>query len=263
MPATSRKHDAGFHDAPGGSDASSRLESVPVLSFGQVAESAVVANRPGRPSVREIKAMMAERHLRSKLLLLVAVPFGLGLVAWAQCAGAIPTERLFDALGVREGMTVCEVGAGDGELSLAAARLVGPGGRVFTNELGEENVRSLRNRVDRSGLAHVTVVAGDPARTNFPDGACDAVFMRNVYHHFDDPAAMNASMAASLKPSGRLAVVDFPPSGAEAGQAADRDGSRHGVTPESVSRELVAAGFELVSSEADRRWFLVVVAKPG
>jgi len=208
--------------------------------------------------------MTAERRLQSKLLLLVAVPLGLGLAAWAQRAGStIPTEQLFEALGVREGMTVCEIGAGDGDLSLAAARLVGPGGRVFTNELGERNVRSLRNRVDRSGLTQVTVVAGDPLRTNFPDGACDAVFMRNVYHHFDDPAAMNSSIAAALKPSGRLAVVDFPPSGAEAGRAADRDGSRHGVTPESVSRELVAAGFEAVSSEVNSRWFLVVVTKPG
>lgn len=88
--------------------------------------------------------------------------------------------------------------------------------------------------------------------------------MRNVYHHFEDPAAMNASMAAALKPGARLAVVDFsPPPGSEAKTPADRskDGT-HGVTSEALARELKDAGFEPVSSELGaERWFMVVVSK--
>jgi len=185
--------------------------------------------------------------------------------AGAQQSGStIATERIFEALGVLEGRTVCEMGAGDGELSLAAAKVVGPGGRVYTSELGEERVKTLREKLASSRLSQVTVVAGDPVKTNFPDAACDALFMRNVYHHFSDPAQINASIAASLKPGGRAAVVDFTPRGREADRAADRskDGM-HGVSAESVSRELKDAGLEPVSSELGaERWFMVVARKP-
>ena len=192
----------------------------------------------------------------TRLLLALVI----GLVAKAQ-----PTsERLLEAINVREGGTVCEIGAGDGSASIVAARIVGPTGRVYTNELGDEHMKRLRDRIAASGLAQITVVAGETTRTNFPEGACDGVFLRDVYHHFTDPEAMNASIRASLKPGGRLAVVDFkPPPGREAARPEDRgkDGS-HGVMPESVSRELKTAGFEPVTSELPAgRWFMVVVVK--
>jgi SAM-dependent methyltransferase len=183
----------------------------------------------------------------------------------AQGASTIATPKIFEAIAVKEGLTVCEIGAGSGELSIAAAKLVGPTGRVLTSELGDERVKALQTSIKKSGVEHITVVAGDPVKTNFPDAACDALFMRNVYHHFADPAAMNRSIAAALKPGARYAVVDFtPPPGGEAKEPADRskDGS-HGVGPESVSRELKEAGFEAVTSDTSgQRWFMVVVAKP-
>jgi len=177
---------------------------------------------------------------------------------------AITNAQIFEAIGLREGATACEMGAGDGELTLAAAQLVGPSGRVYTSELGDERVKALREKVARSNISHITVVAGDANRTNFPDGGCDALFMRSVYHHFADPAAMNASIAAALKPGGRLAIVDFtPPPGSEAACPADRgkDGM-HGITREMLSRELKDAGFEAVSSIGVQRAIMVVVSRP-
>lgn len=182
-----------------------------------------------------------------------------------QSGSTIATDRIFEALQLRPGHTVCEMGAGDGELSLAAARLVGPDGRVYTSELGDERVRTLRKRVAGSDLPQVTVVEGHATRTNFPDATCDALFMRNVYHHFADPAAINTSIAAALKPGGRLAIVDFSPTGSVAERPEDRakDGS-HGVTAELVTREVQAAGFTQVGSETgSNRWFMVVFARPG
>ena len=184
------------------------------------------------------------------------------VVAW-QGGSTIATDRIFEAIGLREGMTVCEMGAGDGELTIAAAKLVGPSGRVYTSELGDDRVKTLRERTSASGLRTITVVEGDPVKTSFPEGGCDAIFMRNVYHHFLDPAAMNQSIAASLKPGARVAVVDFTPPEKEAERAADRakDGM-HGVRPETVARELTAAGLEQISSEAGaQRWFMVVMKR--
>lgn len=184
-------------------------------------------------------------------------------VAAQQSGATIPTGRIFEAIGVREGITVCEMGAGDGELSIAAARAVGSSGRVYTSELGDARVKILRARTAESGLSQITVVEGDALKTNFPDAACDALFMRNVYHHFADPSAINASIAAALKPGATIAVVDFTPPNKEADRASDRskDGM-HGVMPETVARELTTAGLEVVRSEAgDDRWFLVVATR--
>jgi ubiquinone/menaquinone biosynthesis C-methylase UbiE len=181
----------------------------------------------------------------------------------ARAQGTISSQRIFDAIGAGEGSTVCEIGAGDGELTAAAARAAGPTGRVLASELGEERIKTLRDTVSSSGLANVTVVAGDATKTNFPDGGCDALFLRNVYHHFADPAAMTASILAALRPGGRVAVVDFTPPDKEAPKPADRglDGM-HGVLPETVVREMIQAGFETVSSETAQRALMVVMSKP-
>lgn len=201
------------------------------------------------------------RDKLSALFVTLLVP----VAALAVQSGSVATERIFDAIGVKEGITVCEIGAGNGAMTIAAATRVGAAGRVYTNELGERRVKALQEKVADSRLLQITVVAGAETSTNLPDAACDAVFLHNVYHHFTDPAAMNASIAAALKPGGRVAVVDFTPPDKEAARPADRgkDGM-HGIRPETLSRELQEAGFEPVATEAGaQRWFMVVVGKPA
>lgn len=183
-----------------------------------------------------------------------------------QAGDEFTTGQIFEAAGVREHRTVCEIGAGTGSLTLAAARIVGPEGRVYTSELGDERVAALRERVTSSELPAITVVEGAGAATNFPDGACDALFMRNVYHHFADPAAMAASIWKAVAPGGRVVVVDFTPRGGEeAARPEERgEGQTHGVTPETVARELTGAGFTIVSSERrPDRSLMVVASKPA
>jgi ubiquinone/menaquinone biosynthesis C-methylase UbiE len=211
-----------------------------------------------RPS-STVAAMTSSFRLLPALLVTLLIPG----TASAQ-AGAIDAAKIFEAIGLREGATVCEIGAGDGELSIAAARVVGPGGRVFTSELGAARLTQLRTRVAAADQPQITVVDGDASRTNFAEASCDALFMRNVYHHFLSPSEMNLSIAAALKPGARLAIVDFAPPGAEASCPADRgkDGM-HGVAAGTVSRELREAGFEALASESGaQRWFMVVVARP-
>ncbi len=186
--------------------------------------------------------------------------------ATAQRSGStIPTDRILQSIGAREGTTVCEIGAGDGELTIAAARVVGPGGRIYASELGEERLKTLRAKVAESGLAQITVVAGAADGTNFPDAGCDALFLRNVYHHFLDPAVMGTSIAMALKPGARVAVVDFRPTGKEADAPADRArNNTHGVSAQSVTREMTAAGLVPVRSEQGaQRWFMVVLSRPA
>ena len=184
-------------------------------------------------------------------------PFVLALTASVYLAGhtadqgAADADRLIKALDLRAGSIVAEIGAGDGELTVSIAQIVGDTGRVFANELNADKVQALRGKMQKGGLANVTVVAGRPNDTNLPDQCCDAVFMRDVYHHFSDPVAMNAGMMKALRPGGKLVVLEFgPPPGAESADVARRgkDG-QHGITPATLERELRAAGFEIVSTE--------------
>jgi ubiquinone/menaquinone biosynthesis C-methylase UbiE len=203
-------------------------------------------------------------YARRRAALLAAL-----LVPGVAAAQGVQTPAIFDALALSRGATVCEIGAGDGALSIEAADRVGEPGRVYTSELGAERLKTLRSKVGASAKPQIHVVEGAPERTNFPDGACDAVFMRNVYHHFEAPVVMNRSIAAALKPGGRVAVVDFGPPEKEAPKPEDRDqDGMHGVTPASLERELIAAGFQNVTvavkpAGGHDRWYMVVALKPG
>jgi ubiquinone/menaquinone biosynthesis C-methylase UbiE len=173
--------------------------------------------------------------------------------------------RLIDLLQLDAGDVVAEIGAGNGSLTIAVAKHVGSTGRVYTSEL-PNNLERLRNAVAKSGLSQITVVEGKTEDANLPDACCDAVFLRNVYHHFSAPAAMNASFLRALKPGGRLAILDFPPRGGRETAEPQRRGesSSHGVSADTVVDELKAAGFQVTTTEErPNRWFLVAAIKPA
>lgn len=179
---------------------------------------------------------------------------------------AADTARLAEVLELRDGSVVADIGAGAGPLTVLIAPHVGPKGRVFSTDINPERLREIREAVTIARLQNVTVVEGGSSRTGLSDECCDAMFMRDVYHHFAEPADMNASLLRSLKPGGRLAVIDFPPRGGRTAPAGARDqGVAHGILPADLIRELVAAGFAEVR-EADGPspgYFLVVARKPA
>lgn len=150
--------------------------------------------------------------------------------------------RLVELLALKPGMTIADVGAGFGAWTMRLSRWVGPTGRVYATEIGAPQLAALREAVAREKLTNVTVVEGTPAATNLPAGCCDAILVRDAYHHFTEAPAVIRSLAASLKPGGRLAVVDFPPrpnTEVPAGVPANRLG--HGVPPDVVVSEVGAA----------------------
>ncbi len=185
--------------------------------------------------------------------------------AHAQDEFETDAERLVAALALDTGRTVADIGAGSGQLTIALGRAVGPSGRVYATELDEDRLDTIRAAAETAGLRNVTVLEAHPARTNLPEGCCDALVLRLVYHHIGDPAAMNASLRQSLRPGGLLAVIDFRPDSTESADPEGRDtGEQHGVTPATVARELTQAGFELVTTdEGNGRRYMVVARRPA
>ena len=144
-----------------------------------------------------------------------------------------------------------------------------PSGRVFATDITERGLRLTREYARREGLTNVTVIEGAAGATNLPDACCDAIFMRDVYHHITEVESFNQSLKASLKPGGRLAIIDFRPdkgSKLPAGVPANRED--HGIPSAVVEAEVTAAGFTHVTSvdkwppDDKNPLFLVLFRKP-
>jgi ubiquinone/menaquinone biosynthesis C-methylase UbiE len=147
--------------------------------------------------------------------------------------------QLVQLLELKAGMTVADVGAGFGAWTMEFAKVVGPSGRVYASDIGSAQLAALREAAKKH--PNVTVVEGAAQSTNLPAACCDAILIRDAYHHLTEPTPIVTSLASALKPGGRLAVIDFPPrpkSDVPSGVPADRGG--HGVPPEVVEREVGA-----------------------
>jgi ubiquinone/menaquinone biosynthesis C-methylase UbiE len=187
--------------------------------------------------------------------LAVVVAIGLFLAAAASAASRFEREvdRLAALLALEPGSRVADVGAGKGKFALALAERVGPEGHVYATEIDAKLRAKIERAAGDAGLANLTVVEALEDATGLPDGCCDAIFLRSVYHHLTKPELVLASLARALRPGGRLAVIDFRPTRWLAlwtpKDVPDRGG--HGVRPEIVSREAAAAGFEPLGLEED------------
>lgn len=154
-------------------------------------------------------------------------------------------ERLAAWLELKPGMRVADVGAGDGTFGIALASRVGASGLVYATEIDGEQLARMRQAVSQAGLANVQVLAAAVSDTNLPEPCCEAIFTRLVYHHLADAAAINADLFRTLRPGGRLLVIDFEPGGLlDWFEHAGRHGG-HGTPREAVVKEVTAAGFRL------------------
>ncbi len=183
------------------------------------------------------------------------------------CSGLRSAElpRLSAELQLRAGASVADLGAGDGEITAALAKLVGATGRVFASEIDADK----RAELAAARAPNVTVVVASDTATGLTRACCDAIVMRGVYHHLTQPGVILAGIVDALKAGGRFVVIDF-----EAawflpdvdGVPANRGG--HGVPREVVVREARDAGLEHVQTIDDwpALWplgpYAVVLRKP-
>jgi len=119
-----------------------------------------------------------------------------------------PMELIRDA-GIRAGMSVADVGTGIGFMLPFLSRRVGPEGKVMAEDIFDDFLAAAKQRVEKAKLANVTFVKGTETDPKLPEGTLDVAMALDVYHHFDYPEKMLAALHKSLKPDGRLVIVEY------------------------------------------------------
>lgn len=144
-------------------------------------------------------------------------------------------DQVMELAGVRPGMWVADVGAGEGYYTMRLAPAVGPRGRVLAEDIISETRDRLAQRVQTERLDNVAVLLGKPDNPMLPRSSFDRILMVHMYHEVQSPYAFLWNLRDGLKPSGQVVVVD-----------SDRPTRRHGIPPPLLTCEFAALGMQRV-----------------
>jgi ubiquinone/menaquinone biosynthesis C-methylase UbiE len=144
-------------------------------------------------------------------------------------------DSVMNIAGVNPGMTVADIGAGEGYYTIRLATRVGPQGRVLAQDIVAEVRDKLATRVNRERLDTVSVKLGTPADPKLPANSFDRIFMVHMYHEIEQPYEFLWRMRPALRVGGRVIIVD-----------GDRPTANHGTPPVLLECELKAVGYHQV-----------------
>jgi len=147
-------------------------------------------------------------------------------------------DTVMDRAGIRPGMTVADIGAGEGYYTVRLASRVGEDGRVLAEDIMPSVRDQLAERVSRERLENVSVRLGTPSDPRLPANSFDRVLMVHMYHEIERPYEFLWRLRPSLKPDGLVVVVD-----------ANRPTQDHGTPPALLACEFAAVGYAQVSSD--------------
>ena len=145
-------------------------------------------------------------------------------------------QSVMDEAKVAPGMSVADIGAGEGYYTVRLAARVGDKGRVLAQDIDRGALARLGVRVEREKLRNVSIQPGAPDDPRLPAGSFDRVFMIHMYHEIGEPYALLWRLWPALKPGGSVVVVD-----------ADRPTGQHGTPTALLLCEFETAGFRLVA----------------
>ncbi|HEX7877451.1 MAG TPA: methyltransferase domain-containing protein [Sphingobium sp.] len=143
-------------------------------------------------------------------------------------------DDIMDRAGIRAGMTVADIGAGEGYYTVRLANRVGPRGRVLAEDIMPEVIEALSRRITREDWRNVSVRLGAAEDPKLPENSFDRILMVHMYHEIAEPYAFLWNLSPALKRDGELIVVD-----------ANRPTEQHGTPPRLLVCEMAAVGFRL------------------
>ncbi len=118
-------------------------------------------------------------------------------------------SKMREELHVKPGMTICDMGCGNGYHTLPLAEMVGDKGKILAVDVQPEMIEMLRQNIERKGLKNIEPINGLYHDPKLPPNTCDMILLVDVYHEFSHPVQMLAGMRAALKPDGLLVLVEF------------------------------------------------------
>jgi predicted methyltransferase len=154
-------------------------------------------------------------------------------------------------LGIKPGQTVADIGAGSGYYTMRVAPIVGPRGLVIAQDIMPRYLARLKSRTARARLKNVRFVLGTPVDPRLPKNAIDIALLIHMYHEIAQPYQLLWELRGSMKPDGKVAIVDL-----------DRPSERHGMPKATLVCEVKAVGYELVTLTDLKPGYLAVF-KPG
>ncbi len=152
-------------------------------------------------------------------------------------------------LGVKRGMTICDMGCGNGFYTLQLAKMAGEQGRVYAVDIQGEMLKMLKARAEEQGIRNITPVLSTAADPKLPKGKIDLILLVDVYHEFSHPEEMLAAMRASLSAEGVCALVEF-----RAEDPAVPIKPEHKMSKDQIMKEWPPNGFKLVKEFDGLPW---------
>ncbi len=144
-------------------------------------------------------------------------------------------KAVMDLAGTAPGMSVADIGAGEGYYTVRLSQRVGPKGRVLAEDIDPNAIQRLARRVEHDRLDNVSIRTGTPEDAKLPPNSFDRILMVHMYHEVREPYAFLWYLRPALKPGGKVVVVDV-----------DRPTDQHGIPPRLLFCEFGALGFRLV-----------------
>jgi precorrin-6B methylase 2 len=176
----------------------------------------------------------------------IAQIMGPGGILWLERSERETEEQpqlVIDALEIKPGQTIADLGAGSGYYSFRIAPLVGRSGKVLAIDIEPQMLEAIAQRAQREQVSNVATVRSSARDPNLAPGSVDLLFMVDVYHELEYPYEVMTEVRAALKPDGRVALIEYR---AEDPQVAIKP--VHKMSERQVRRELEAAGFRHVKT---------------
>ena len=185
-------------------------------------------------------------------------PQDLGLLEGPDREAWQKPDEIMDALGIADGASVADIGAGAGWFTIRLARRVGPNGVVYAQDVQRQMLDAIRRRVAREGLGNVETRLGSDSNPNLPARSLDAVLVVDVYPEVSDRVVFLRNLADALKPGGRIGVVNYRPGRGGPGPA-PAEGAR--VESAAVESDAQSAGLRVVGRQTLPYQYLLVLSR--